>query len=455
MLVKELMHSFNTRRVKEGFIAVKVDLQKAYDRANWGFLKAVFIKFGFSVTFVNWILQCVSTESSSVLINGGKTECFSPSRGLRQGDPISPYLFIICQEILSRLIERQFTLGNISGAKMNTSGPTFTHVMFADDLMLFSKANRREVSVLNECLDTYCRWSGQLINKDKSGIIFSKSVSKVCKRWIKGEFYMKKLPLDAFYLGTPLFSSKCRTKDFRYLIERIESGFQGWRSKSLSWAGKRTMIKSVALALPTYSFSTASVPVAVCNKLDSTIRRFWWSPNKPQGRFLAWKSWDLLCCSKEEGGLGFKHSKMFNQGLLAKLAWMILSKLKSLCVKALCSKYKVGVDWLSKAALKYASPLWKAVESLKGLLSKGACYLIGDGTSIDFWKDPWIPWLVGFIPTPKDLSSVQANVKVSDLIENSTRTWKLDLLTDLVDSSSLDAILKVIIPFNPRPDILV
>ncbi len=119
-------------------MAIKVDLQKAYDRINWGFLKPVLSQLGFSPTFVNWILQCVSTVSTSVLVNGGRNESFNPSRGLHQGDPLSPYLFILCQKVLSQLIDQQFSLRNISGVRMNVSGLAITHVMFADDLMLFA-----------------------------------------------------------------------------------------------------------------------------------------------------------------------------------------------------------------------------------------------------------------------------------------------------------------------------
>ncbi len=123
-----------------------------------------------------WIMQCVTKVSFSILINEGKTKSFIPSRGLRQGDPLSPYLFILCQEVLSRLIERSFASSAIHGVKMNTNGPTFTHVMYADDLMLFTKATTREVQVLDECLEKYCECFGQLINREKSGLIFSKLV---------------------------------------------------------------------------------------------------------------------------------------------------------------------------------------------------------------------------------------------------------------------------------------
>ena len=119
LVVHELLHSFKKRKVKGGFVAMKVDLQKAYDRVNWDFLKAVLLKFGFSRIFVNWILQCVSSVSFSILVNGGKSKLFWPSRGLRQRDPLSPYLFILCQNVLSRIIEKQRLAGCISGVGMN------------------------------------------------------------------------------------------------------------------------------------------------------------------------------------------------------------------------------------------------------------------------------------------------------------------------------------------------
>ena len=176
--VHELLHSFKRRKVKEGFISLKIDIQKAYDHINWGFLKVVLKNFGFPDIFVNWIMECISTISFSVLFNGGKSNFFTLTRGLRQGDPLSPYLFILCQEMLSRIIEREHATSSIQGVKMNVGGPSFTNVMYADDIMLFAKASRREVVTLNTCLEKYCDWSGQLINRDKSGVIFSKLVSR-------------------------------------------------------------------------------------------------------------------------------------------------------------------------------------------------------------------------------------------------------------------------------------
>ena len=140
LLVHELLHSFKRRKVVRGFVALKIDLQKAYDWVNWNFLQVVLTNFRFHKIIIQWIMECVSSVSASVLINGGKSKQFYPSRGLRQGDPLSPYLFILCQEVLSRIIDKEHAVGSLSGVKMNPGGPEITNVMFANDLMLFAKA---------------------------------------------------------------------------------------------------------------------------------------------------------------------------------------------------------------------------------------------------------------------------------------------------------------------------
>ena len=356
LIVQEILHSFKKRKVKGGFVALKVDLQKAYDRVNWSFLKEVLYRFGFHEKFIMWIMQCVTKVSFSILINGGKTKSFIPSRGLRQGDPLSPYLFILSQEVLSRLIERSFASGAIHGVKMNTNGPAFTHVMYADDLMLFAKATTREVQVLDECLEKYCEWFVQLINREKSSLIFSKLVVRERKRAIKLELNMKAISSAATYLSAPLFTSRSRTKDFKFLQDRLESKLKGWRCKSLSWVGRSTLIKSVAQALPTYTFASSDVPIAVCDKLDAATRRFWWKPNRESGSYLAWKAWDHLCSPKGQGGLGFHKAKRFNDALLAKLTWMVVSDRNSLCIRAFRNKDKVDREWMHREDPKNASP---------------------------------------------------------------------------------------------------
>ena len=455
LIVQEILHSFKKRKVKGGFVALKLDLQKAYDRVNWGFLKVVLRKFGFSPIFIGWIMECISSVSFSILVNGGISKIFHPSRGLRQGDPLSPYLFILGQEVLSRLIDREFLNGSISGVRMNVGGPSFTHVMYADDIMLFAKASSREVQILDNCLESYCEWSGQRINRNKSGLICSKMVPRDKKREIKFIVAMKKVQSNAKYLGSPLFHSTSRIKDFKFLQEKLEARLLGWRCKTLSWAGRATMIKSVAMAIPVYTFSSSDVPVAICDKLDASMRRFWWNPNHNSGRFLAWKAWADLCAPKAMGGLGFRSVKHFNAALLAKLAWMMVSGRDSPCMCALRSKYKVHRGWLFSEPVKNPSATWRAIERLKPTIRKGVCFTIGDGKSVDVWKDPWVPWIPSFLPRPKAGSVPNNMLVVADLINLETKSWRFSMLEEMFDLESANAISNIVLPLVPRNDKLI
>ena len=145
-------------------MAIKLDLQKAYDRVNWGFIQAVLFKFSFDEGFIRWILACISTVSFEVLVNGVKSEQFKPTRGIRQGDPLSSYLFILGQEILSRILNHKFCSKKINGVKASIGGPAITHVMYANDIILFSKATRNDASNIAICVEKYCNWSRQNIN---------------------------------------------------------------------------------------------------------------------------------------------------------------------------------------------------------------------------------------------------------------------------------------------------
>nr|XP_023921351.1 uncharacterized protein LOC112032807 [Quercus suber] len=260
---------------------------------------------------------------------------------------------------------------------------------------------------------------------------------------IKGLLQMKGLKKDAIYLGSPLFRSRAPSKDFKFLQEKLESKLMGWRSRCLSWAGRSTLIKSVAHALPNYTMSAFSVPNNICDKLDTLTRRFWWKPREPEGRFLAWRSWDKLCQSKCKGGLGFRKAKDFNSALLAKLAWMIASNIDSLCMNLLKAKYKVKHNWLRTEPPKSASYTWKAIEKAKAIIRQGACYLIGDGSSVSVWEDPWVPWIQGFSPKPREDAFSQIPMLVSQLINDELRYWNAALVNEIFDTESARAILSI------------
>ena len=200
--------------------------------------------------------------------------------------------------------------------------------------------------------------------------------------------------------------------------------------------------------MPTYAMSSFNIPTKICDKLDALARRFWWKPKALDGKFVAWKAWDKLCQPKCKGGLGFKKAKDCNKALLAKLTWMVASRRDSLCMRILGAKYKVNHDWLNRDPPKYASPIWNAIEGAKEIMVKVVCYLIGDGVSINIWKDLWVPWIHNFVPKPRiDIYALLPQT-VSQLIDCESRIWRASLVKELFEPTSAQAILSLPIPFN-------
>ncbi|XP_074299001.1 secreted RxLR effector protein 78-like [Silene latifolia] len=149
-------------------MAVKLDMVKAYDRVEWDFLEGVLRAMGFERGWVDRVLECVSTVSSAALINGTAKEVFRPARGLRQGHPLSPYLFILCVEILSSLVRRAVENNMLKGLRISSHAPMISHLFFADDSIFFLRASETEAELLSVILRGYEKASGQLINLDKT-----------------------------------------------------------------------------------------------------------------------------------------------------------------------------------------------------------------------------------------------------------------------------------------------
>ena len=153
-------------------MAVKTDMSKAYDRIEWDFLREVLTRFGFHSVWVSWIMECVSSVSYTFPINGAPQGGVSPSRGLRQGDPLSPYLFILCTEVLSGLCNQAQESGTLAGIKVARGSPAINHLLFADDTMFFCRLDRDSCAVLTFILNRYEVASSQCINRSKSAITF-------------------------------------------------------------------------------------------------------------------------------------------------------------------------------------------------------------------------------------------------------------------------------------------
>ncbi|KAL5561445.1 hypothetical protein UlMin_031192 [Ulmus minor] len=316
VLIQEVIHAMKKKKGTKGWMGMKIDIQKAYDRLSWQFLEAVLKAFGFHPKWINWIVTCCSTTKMTLLLNGAPVRSFFPKRGLRQGDPLSPFLFILCMEVLSRLINKKVEDGLISGFKISRHSPALHHLFFADDVFLMGKCSINEAFYFKECLDDFCRWSGQSFNALKSNIFFNPAASRQTTSLITAMMGFSYITPNSTYLGMPLFRSS-RIKDFDFLVEQLDSKLAGWKARTLSKAKKLILIKSIALAVPTYSMQTVKLPNAICSKLDARIRAFWWGPSSNGRKPLCLKAWDALCKPKSLGGLGFRRMRDFNLALLA------------------------------------------------------------------------------------------------------------------------------------------
>lgn len=172
----EVMHYLNTKKGKHGYLAIKIDLAKAFDRVEWQILATIFQQFGFQDRFIQLIQACITSAHFSVLLNGSPFGYFTAERGIRQGDPMSPALFTLFPDVLSRLLARSEAEGKLHGVKVSRTSPTISHLMYADDLVIYCKATEEEVREVHHCLQTYCQWTGQAINWGKSLVHFSRNV---------------------------------------------------------------------------------------------------------------------------------------------------------------------------------------------------------------------------------------------------------------------------------------
>ena len=158
---------------KIGQVAIKLDMSKAYDRVEWDYLKRVMEKMGFHAKWVQLIMACITTTHFSVIVNGNPTGYILPSRGLRQGDPLSPYLFLFCAEGLTMLLRKAKTEGIIRGLVASRDGPCILHLLFANDSLLFCHASVEECQQVNSLLNLYEAASGQKVDTDKTSLFFS------------------------------------------------------------------------------------------------------------------------------------------------------------------------------------------------------------------------------------------------------------------------------------------
>lgn len=222
LLAYEMTHFMQNKRYgADGFAALKLDMSKAYDRVQWVFMRKMMEKLGFAAGWVDTIMKCITSVSYCIKVNGDLTEQIIPERGLRQGDPLSPYLFLICAEGFSCLLNAVEARGEFTGVRICNGAPSINHLLFADDSLLLLKADERSALHLRNILHLYEGCSGQTINKEKPSIMFSKNTSEIHKQEMMGVLEISSEARNEKYLGLPIYMGRSRSRTFAYIKEKV------------------------------------------------------------------------------------------------------------------------------------------------------------------------------------------------------------------------------------------
>ena len=224
----EIFHAMKRNDVRgEGMCALKLDMSKAYDRVEWCFLERVMGKMGFCSEWISKVMTCLSSVSFTFKVNGAVEGSLTPARGLRQGDPISPYLFLLCADAFSTLLSKAAIEKKIHGAKICRGAPSVSHLFFADDSILFTKASVQECSVVADIISKYERASGQKVNLSKTEVVFSRCVDADRRNAIVSILGVQEVDRQEKYLGLPTIIGRSKKVTFACIKERIWKKLQG------------------------------------------------------------------------------------------------------------------------------------------------------------------------------------------------------------------------------------
>ena len=262
-------------------------------------------KMGFGQRWINWIRWCISTTNFSILINETSSDFFHSTRGLRQGDPLSPYLFLLVMEILNQLLFRAKNGGFIEGFKVRSSsgvGRDLLYLLFADDTLLFCKANSEQLRYLSWVFLWFEAISGLKVNRDKSEAIPVGSIDSLENIVSVLRCRIGKLPS----LGLPLGALFKSSRMWDIVEERFRKRLSLWKRQYLSKGGRLTLIKNTLSSLPIYFMSLFVIPQKMCTRLEKIQRDFLWGGGALEKKTHL-VNWSAVCADMRQGDLGIRN----------------------------------------------------------------------------------------------------------------------------------------------------
>ncbi|CAM8979776.1 unnamed protein product [Rhodiola kirilowii] len=395
MIINELIHAVKIE--KRSALVIKVDFRKAYDTISWEYLDLVQKSMGFGPLWRAWMSECFSTAQLAVLINGSPTEEFHMERGLRQGDPLSPFLFLLAAEGLSRIINKAAGEGLIGGVDWARNGENLTHLQFADDTVLLCRAEIKEVRNLKMILEAFEGCSGLEINYEKSQCFGIGLKEEEVQRFAEElNCPVGRMPMK--YLGMQVGVNPAKLSTWEPIIQRFRDKLASWRRASLSMAGRVVLIKSALCSLPLYYASMYKLPITVAREMERIQRQFLWGGTESR-RKVHYVKWDVVTRPRKFGGLGIQGLVEKNMILLTKWWWKLVTGEGGLWRRMIMNKYDIaGAHDQSLVSIRRnrLSNSWKNIlnivqgnSEVAEAFREGVKLKLGRGNDILFWDDVW------------------------------------------------------------------
>ncbi|GJX31581.1 RNA-directed DNA polymerase, eukaryota, reverse transcriptase zinc-binding domain protein [Tanacetum coccineum] len=439
---------------KKQSLIFKVDFEKAFDSVRWDFLDDVLRKFGFGNKWCEWIQKCLKSSRGSILINGSPTEEFQFFKGLKQGDPLSPFLFILVMECLHLSFQKVVDAGMFKGINLSQS-VNLSHMFYADDAVFVGQWTDRNINTLTHVLECFYHVSGLRINMSKSRIM-GVHVDSDKVQHAAGKLGCLILNTPFSYLGTKVGGIMSRVESWKEVIDKVESRLSKWKMHALSIGGRLTLLKSVLGSIPIFYMSIYRVPSSVLQKMES-IRCNFFNGHEVGSRKASWIKWNKVLADKCNGGLGVSSLFALNRGLLTKWMWRFYNHNTSLwsnVIKAIHGE-DGNVDLVRNPGMRSC---WTSiVKEIKALELQGVSVLdnmhlkLGDGATASFWKDNWSGKGTTKVLCPRLYSlenqkEVTVRAKINDTgldrsfrraVRGGAEQSQLDILTSLVSSINL------------------
>ncbi|KAF5754385.1 putative RNA-directed DNA polymerase [Helianthus annuus] len=383
------------KKAKKSGMIFKVDINKAYDSLNWSYLDSIMSQMNFPDRWRSWIMATLTTSRASVLVNASPTMEFEYSRGLRQGDPLSPFLFVLAMEALTGIMKKAVSEGIFNGLQCTSNGPVLSHLIYADDVVFLGEWSSENVNNLRRLLRCFHLVSGLKVNLAKCSL-FGIGIDELEVQQMADSMGCKKGTFPFKHLGLVVGANMNLIRNWKPVIDVFKNRLSLWKAKNLSYGGRITLLKSVLNALRTYFFSLYKAPAKVLDILERLRRVFFWGGSDDNSP-MSWLAWEKVIAPIEYGGLGFGSLCDANLAMLSKWWWRFKTDKEGLWRRVVWAIHHNSRSWTSIPAKVSVAGSWKQIVGIRAQLDRVGIHLsdsiwckIGCGSKSSFWLDYWI-----------------------------------------------------------------